>query len=147
MQPQPITTVATIKRATTATRVGKRLSMSEQTDVLRRMTESIERLEARVAKRLGHVNTGLGALKCRVRAIDESLQDELRDTEEDESMGMGDRHRVRLQEKLNNTAFAVQIEKEIVGDALGEIRAGSHRMGQLEEDSRLTVAEAVTSHR
>lgn len=62
-QPQPITTVATTKRATTATRVGKRLAMREQTDMLRRMTEGIERLEARVAKRLGDVNTGLGALK------------------------------------------------------------------------------------
>lgn len=92
-QPQPVAVTTTTKRATTATRVGKRLAKSEQADMLRRMAESVERLEARVAKGLGDVGTELGALKCRARAIDELLQDELRDSESDEDMGMGGRHR------------------------------------------------------
>lgn len=63
----------TIKRSTAATRVGKRLAKSEQVNMHRRLTETVELLEGRVTKGLEHVGAELGALKCRVRAIDEML--------------------------------------------------------------------------
>lgn len=72
------------------------------------------------------------------------LQDELRDTEEDEGMGMGQTSGPPPGETQRRGVRRAN-GKEIVGDALGEIRADALRMGQLEENSRLTVAEAVTS--
>lgn len=85
-QPQP-TSVATTKRATTTTRVGKKLAKSDVGDALKRMVDPIERLEPKMAR--GHEGryAEIGAIMCRVTAIDEVFREELRDNEDEEPRG------------------------------------------------------------
>ena len=98
-----------------------------------------------MVKGLEGVYAEIRAERCRVAAIEETLQRELWDSEDAEMEGAEEYSvsRTHLREKVNDVTFEVRGQKDQLNDAIAEIQAGAQRMGRLEENMRLEVATAV----
>ena len=118
---------------------------SEAGGALQRIADTIERLESKMVKGIEGVYAEIRAVRCRVAAIDETLQRELWDSEDAEMDGAEEYSvsRTHLREKVNDVTFEVRGQKDQLNDAIAGIQAGAQRMGRLDENMRLEVATAV----